>query len=166
MNIEEFEDVFRSHYSPLVSYVRTMVADEDDCHDIVGMAFENILKNLGRIERAKAGAYLYTATTNHAINFLRRRKLQRRYAEHFLKTAQMATSEEMQQGYEDRMKTAMKVIEDIGEPTRSILVSCYIDGKKYREVAEEMGVSVSMIKKHIVKALKILDAYRKKYEKM
>ena len=97
MNIEEFEDVFRSHYSPLVSYVRTMVADEDDCHDIVGMAFENILKNLGRIERAKAGAYLYTATTNHAINFLRRRKLQRRYAEHFLKTAQMATSEEMQQ---------------------------------------------------------------------
>ena len=60
MNIEEFEDVFRSHYSPLVSYVRTMVADEDDCHDIVGMAFENILKNLGRIERAKAGAYLYT----------------------------------------------------------------------------------------------------------
>ena len=71
MNIEEFEDVFRSHYSPLVSYVRTMVADEDDCHDIVGMAFENILKNLGRIERAKAGAYLYTATTNHAINFLR-----------------------------------------------------------------------------------------------
>ena len=64
------------------------------------------------------------------------------------------------------MKTAMKVIEDIGEPTRSILVSCYIDGKKYREVAEEMGVSVSMIKKHIGKALKILDVYRKKHEKM
>ena len=165
MNIEEFEDVFRSHYSPLVSYVRTMVADEDDCHDIVEMAFENILKNLERIERAKAGAYLYTATTNHAINFLRRRKLQRCYAEHFLKTAQMATSEEVQQSYEERMRIAMRVIESIGEPTRSILVACYIDGKKYKEVAEEMGASVSMIKKHIGKALKILDDFRKKMQK-
>ena len=37
-----------------------------------------------------------------------------------------------------------------------------MDGKMYREVAEEMGVSVSMIKKHIGKALKTLDEFRQK----
>lgn len=42
---------------------------------------------------------------------------------------------------------------------------CYIDGKKYKDVAEEFGVSISTIKKHMVKALKILAEFRQKMQK-
>ena len=64
------------------------------------------------------------------------------------------------------MKTAMKVVDTLKEPTRTIFIRCYIDGKMYREVAEEMGVSVSMIKKHISKALRMLDEFRRKNAKI
>ena len=37
-----------------------------------------------------------------------------------------------------------------------ILEACYIHNKKYKEVAEELNVSVAAIHKNIVKALRIL----------
>lgn len=37
-----------------------------------------------------------------------------------------------------------------------ILEACYIHKKKYKEVAEELNVSVAAIHKNIVKALRIL----------
>ena len=40
--------------------------------------------------------------------------------------------------------------------SKEILEACYIQGKKYKEVAEEMKISISTVKKHMVRALKIL----------
>lgn len=40
--------------------------------------------------------------------------------------------------------------------TRQILEACYIDKKKYREVAEEMNMSTSAVKKNLTKALNLL----------
>jgi len=48
----------------------------------------------------------------------------------------------------------------MGEPTHSILLACYVDGKKYKEVAEMMNISISTVKKHIVKALRIIREKR------
>ena len=64
--------------------------------------------------------------------------------------------------HEERLNAAMRVVETLKEPTRTILIRCYIDGKMYKEVAEEMGVSISMIKKHIGKALQMLAEFRQK----
>ena len=47
-----------------------------------------------------------------------------------------------------------------------ILEACYIHNKKYKEVAEEKSISTSTVKKHIIKALKVLrDGMLKKTEK-
>jgi len=46
-------------------------------------------------------------------------------------------------------------------PTSDILRACYVEEKKYKQVAEEMGISVSTVKKHIIKALKIVREMRK-----
>ena len=77
MNREEFEHTFRSLYPQLVSYVRTMVADEEESHDIVGMAFEGVWKNLERIDPASAKNYLYSSVNHHAINLLRKQQYHR-----------------------------------------------------------------------------------------
>ena len=46
-----------------------------------------------------------------------------------------------------------RCLERMTDPTRSIVKQCYYDGKKYREVAEERGITPDGVKKHIVKAL-------------
>ena len=40
--------------------------------------------------------------------------------------------------------------------TRHILEECYLHEKKYKEVAAELNISISAVRKHIVKALKAI----------
>jgi hypothetical protein len=42
------------------------------------------------------------------------------------------------------------------------IIICYIDGKKYVEVAEEMQISIASVKKHMVKALKKVREIKKR----
>lgn len=42
------------------------------------------------------------------------------------------------------------------DTTRHVLEECYLNHKKYREVADEMNVCQETVKRHIIKALKLL----------
>jgi len=39
-------------------------------------------------------------------------------------------------------------------------VACYVERKKYKEVGQDRGISVSTVKKHIVRALRIMRESR------
>ena len=162
MNKEEFEEAFRKHYTPLVSYVRTLVADEEDCHDIVGTALEGIWKNLQRINPDSVRGYLYISANHLAINHLRKQQRHRQYIDHYRHIASEAVTDDTLREHDERLSMAMRVVDTLKEPTRTILIRCYIDVKQYKEVAEEMDVSISMIKKHIGKALQMLAEFRQK----
>lgn len=162
MKKEEFEEAFRKYYTQLVSYAKTMIADEDDSRDIVEMAYEGVWRNLGSVEPDTVRGYLYRTVNHHAINLLRKRQLHRKYIDHYKAIATEAANEDTRREYEERLETAMRVVDTLKEPTRTILVRCYIDGKMYKEVAEELDVSVAMIKKHIGKALRMLAEFRQK----
>ena len=162
MNKEEFEEAFRKHYTPLVSYVRTLVADEEDCHDIVGTAFEGIWKNLQRINPDSVRGYLYSSVNHLAINHLRKQQRHRQYIDHYRHIASEAVTDDTLREHDERLSMAMKVVDTLREPTRAILIRCDVDGKQDKEVAEEMDVSISMIKKHIGKALQMLAEFRQK----
>ena len=54
-----------------------------------------------------------------------------------------------------RMKI-QKVLDGMTPHTRHILEECYLHEKKYKEVAAELNISISAVRKHIVKALKAI----------
>ena len=49
-----------------------------------------------------------------------------------------------------------KVIEELTDPTKTILKECYYENKKYQEVADEFGISTNGVTKHIMKALRLI----------
>ena len=49
-----------------------------------------------------------------------------------------------------------KIINTLSPQTRRVLEECYIHKKNYKYVAEELNVSVSAVRKHLVIALTIL----------
>jgi RNA polymerase sigma-70 factor (ECF subfamily) len=57
---------------------------------------------------------------------------------------------------EERIRRIEAFIEQLKDPTKTILKECYYENKKYQEVAENFGISISGVKKHIMKALKML----------
>lgn len=47
----------------------------------------------------------------------------------------------------------MDTLEELTPRTQQIVRLCYVERKKYREVAMELGISESAVKKHIMQAL-------------
>ena len=64
---------------------------------------------------------------------------------------------------EEKQQRLRKVIRILTPRTRHILEECYIRKKKYQEVADELEISVSAVRKHIMKALQAMrDEFAKK----
>lgn len=66
-----------------------------------------------------------------------------------------ASAEELDD-YERRLQRLEEKLELLSEKQREVLVKCVVEGRKYKEVAEEMDISLNTVKTHITRALKFL----------
>lgn len=158
---KDFDSLFRQYYSPLLMFALQYVDDADDAHDIVGAAYEDLWNKFFDIDLSTVKSYLYVSVRNLCIDRLRRQKCHQRYVEFVRITATTTETADaaLDQNYKERL--VKNVFNLLKPPTSDILRACYIDGKKYKEVAAEMNISVSTVKKHIIKALKIIREMRK-----
>ena len=58
--------------------------------------------------------------------------------------------------YEQRMARLNEKLEDLPEKQREVLMKCFVEGQTYKDVADEMGISVNSVKTHISRGLKFL----------
>lgn len=156
----DFDALFRTYYEPLYYFALQYVPDEDDCRDIVAGVFEQLWRNVSDIRPDTVRALLYTHVRNRCIDLLRHEKQKQQYADFVAHHSQHYIEAHEYDHQEERERIVAEVLDSIGEPTLSILLACYVEGKKYKEVAEMMEISVSTVKKHIVKALRIIREKR------
>ena len=156
----DFDTLFRTYYEPLYYFALQYVPDEDDCRDIVAGVFEQLWRNVSDIRPDTVRALLYTHVRNRCIDLLRHEKQKQQYADFVAHHSQHYIEAHEYDHQEERERIVAEVLDSIGEPTLSILLACYVEGKKYKEVAEMMEISVSTVKKHIVKALRIIREKR------
>ena len=158
----DFDSLFREYYEPLYYFALRYVPDEDDCHDIVSGVFEQLWSNVSEVRQNTVRALLYTQVRNRCIDKLRHEKQKLQYADYVAAHSARYIEAKEYDLQEERERVVAEVLDSIGEPTHSILVACYVDGMKYKEVAEKMQISVSTVKKHIMKALSIIRGKRDK----
>lgn len=153
---KEFEKIFTENYSRLYYYALSYVHDSETCKDIVSDVFESAWEDYDRLSvKGKLAPYLYSSVGNRCIDYLRRQVIQDRYIEIQLKAAETHVfypNTEM----DERLERVARVIERMPSRTRFVLEECFFNNKKYREVAEVLEITTDGVKKHIVKALKML----------
>lgn len=157
----EFDHIFRLYYSQLYYFALQYIADEEEAHDVVSAAYEDVWREFAAIKAETVKQFLYTNVKNKCIDLLRRRKCHEKYIEFTSVMTSLYIGEQNYAEQEDKERIINNVLDSMGSPTREILQACYVEEKKYREVAEEMNISISTVKKHIVKALKIIREKKK-----
>jgi RNA polymerase sigma-70 factor (ECF subfamily) len=132
-----------------------MVKDEAVSEDLVQ---EVILKYLKKEEsisiKVKLSTYLHRAVTNQAIDYLRKEKKivrlsiedQQLHEEETIKT-------EEQEYLERRVKLALA---ELPEKCKEVFIMAKIQDMKYKEIAEELGVSIKTVENQMGKAFKML----------
>lgn len=160
-NKKDFDDLFRNYYIPLQAYAMQYLNDSDKAADVVSATFEDLWTNVDKISDKTAKSYLYVSVRNHCIDTLRRRKCHGKYIEFatLISGEQITEEEDFDAVYKEEL--VKKILAGLRPPTSDILNACYIEGKKYKEVADEMHISISTVKKHIIKALKTIREIRK-----
>ena len=123
--------------------------------DIVSDAFEYVWSNIDKIECNTAKSYLFMYVKNKSIDYLRSKSIHEKclmlYEELSIKYTEQDYIE-----LDERMLAIRSAMEKLTPHTRHILEECFIQKKQYKEVAEELDISVSAVRKHIVKSLKII----------
>ena len=150
-----FEQLYKENYARLYYYAFRFITDEEVCKDIVNDVFEKAWQNFGKMNPETASAYLYAQVQNRCIDHLRHQQVEEQYADFYraITEKDVDTSPDER---EERLQRIEAFIEQLKDPTKTILKECYYENKKYQEVAEDFGISTNGVKKHIMKALKML----------
>lgn len=152
-----FDRIFTENYSRLYLYAFHITGNVEVSRDIVSDVFTGLWVHISSIDFEKLNAYLMTSTRNRCIDHLRSIILSSQYAEEYLhcySELYIDYSEEL-----EKDELVEKLLSKLPSQTRRILELCYLHRKKYAEVAEELSISPDTVKKHIVKALKMLKEF-------
>lgn len=157
----EFDQIFRLYYEQLYYYAQQFVADGEECHDLVSTAYEDVWRNFASIDVKTVKQYLYADVRNKCIDYVRRKKYHVNYVDYVSAMSHEHAESGWQLEHEEQEQMAARILNQLKSPTREILIACYVDEKKYSQVAQEMGISISTVKKHMVRALKFIRDVKK-----
>lgn len=160
---KDFEALFRANYTRLYFYAFNLVNDQECAEDIVGDTFSYLWENYDTVVGDVSPLpLLYSLVRNSCIDHLRHCDVKSRYASNISQNAKQWEENSDDEEHQERISQVMSAINQLPPQTRKVFEACFLHGKKYKEVAEEMGITVNTVKTLISRALSFV---RNKTEK-
>ena len=165
-NRSEFENIYVAHYSRMKRFAQEYVVREEDAENIVQDIFLDLWEqNLLLLTHINLFAYLFTTLKNRCVDFLRHKtivqhaaqKLQDDYSKALQMKFQSLEAFDGQLFSEPDIEAVIQnAIESLPEKCREIFVLNKIEGKKQKEIAQELNISINTVENQMAIAYKKL----------
>lgn len=170
-DVKSFELVFKSYYTRLCKYAKSMVNDYDVSSDLVKDIFVYWWNNRDRIiVNTTVSGYLYKSVHNSCINHITRVvKNKLTYESDLAKSlGELMTpvsfdSPLMILGMQELHKAIEQSVNSLPDQCRTIFILSRVEQKAHAEIAEELGISPNTVKVQIYRALLKLKEDLKDY---
>ncbi len=162
----EFERIFKKYYDPLCRHAFNILNDMDTAEDLVQEFFYQFWKNRAALTvRLSLNAYLYQSIRNNALRQLEHLAVRKNYAEKVFNGNQDTATEPAPTDAElhDLTRVIETTLNQMPERCSRIFCMNRFDGKKYREIAEILSISVKTVEAEMGKALQIFRKSLKDY---
>jgi len=165
-----FRSVFNAYFESLEVFAKTYVDDDEIAKDMVQDVFANLWgKRTILPDKINLKAYLYQATRNACLNYLKRLKVQEKFEKRELDNYNdlLLNYEALSQlnldtlFYDELLQTLNRAIGQLPEKCREVFELSRYEGMKNREIAEMLNISVKAVEGHISKALRQLKDHLK-----
>lgn len=162
---DAYKRIFQAWYEPLCTYAVGLVRDRFQAENIVDDVIFHLWEIRERVEiQASLKGYLFSAVRNRSLNYLASavRKKYKDISEEDYKLVMdslTAISKDDVYGklFEDELKKClMKELDGLSPECRGVFEKSRFEGKTYKEIADELGISVNTVKYHIKNALTVL----------
>jgi len=153
-----FEHLFKTYYTELCRFALKYVRNEIASEEIVQEVFINIWERRSELNiNSSIKAYLYTAIRNRSFNYIKLQlpKEQKKTDVEVLSTFEANDNEE-ELRMEDLKAYVSEAIETLPKKCKAIFVMSRNAGMTYKEIAEELEISVKTVENQIGLALKKL----------
>ena len=143
----DVEALYRKYGPMVMRRCRQLLRDEDEALDATQDVFVQVLRHQRRLKAEYPSSLLYRIATNLSLNRIRdRRRRPETPGEEFLQ--QVADADEVEPRQEARSMLAT-LFGQQRESTRTMAVLHYVDGMTLEQVADEVGMSVSGVRKRL-----------------
>lgn len=160
-NPSAFKEVFCLLYPRLKGYCKLFISNKNQVEDLIQETFITLWEKRESIKTDKTiESYVFVILRNKCLNYLKKQHLENDNIniDHLAVTElqylyQLDFSQKEEKSMEELLITSFKeAVDDLPEKMKEVFTQCKIEGKKQKEVAEELGISVKMVEKHISKA--------------
>jgi len=153
-----FEGLFKSFFAELTIYATRFVEDMENAEEIVQDIFFNLWNNRLKLNiNTSIKAYLYTTVRNTCLNLIKHKKVESKYREHF--SRQLREDELKPEDWMDGNELQKKIndtIDKLPPERKKVFVMSRFENLKYKEIAEQLDISVKTVENQMGKALKFL----------
>jgi len=154
-DVGAFEEAFHSYYSPLCAHAFGILKDPDDAEEMVQNVFVKFWNKKDHVTIATSfKSYLYQSVKNECLNYIKHRKV---VAEHVQETVYLnkdsVTDDVIASELQGRIDA---VVQKLPPERKKIFLMNRSEGKKYKEIADELNIAVKTVENQIGKALKFL----------
>lgn len=149
-----FNFFFKQHAESLFHYALGFVKLKEDAEDIVQNTFIYLWTHRDKIEyTGSVYAYLLRAVKNACIDYKLHEEVKSRYEREILAGGQEADVDEGE-NFEDLYARLQEVMDTLPAKCREIFILGCVEGMSYKEIAEQLGISVNTVKTQMKVAYK------------
>ena len=156
-NVCAYDELFLKYHKPLCLSAYWLLKDEAEANDLVQTFFLDIWdKKLYLNFNEEIKGYLFQSVRNRCLTFLKKRKTEQDHKNAFTQLQDESFLPAQEGLSPDYYKQVLAAIDDMAVQKKSALQMVYIQGKRYQEAADEMGISINSFKTHLKRGLKVL----------
>ena len=155
-NVEDlYKQCFHEYFEKLYGYAFTIVKDNAEAKDIVQAAFIKLWEKRREINLSTvARSYLYTTVYHLSLNTIRNHKIRASHHQHL---APPTFTDKINAAEEREIKARInQAIDALPPRCKEVFCKSRLEGKKYAEIATDLGIAVKTVEVQMGKALKIL----------
>lgn len=156
-----FKSVFNEHGESVRNFIYYKSGNLAQAEDLMQEAFVKLWENCAKVPTEKVRSFLFKVANNFFLNQVEHKKVVLKFEKRGGSGIDKQTPEYMMEmkEFKERLELAIAALP---EDQRVVFLMNRIDKKKYREIAEELGLSVKAVEKRMHKALVALRKIHKK----
>ena len=144
-----FKHFFKEHFPHFFAFTSRFIDDSYVREDIVQETFIIVWSRHLKMFDSEISlqAFIYRTLRNKCLDYIRHEKIKERYSNEF--SRELETSDYLMQAIIDEESRFLihKAIQSL-TPQVQTVIKLHLEGKKNKEIAEEMGISETTVKFH------------------